>query len=199
MLSNTTTGGNVTFVSMKSPKDKEPYFAPQVKEGDNWVDGEHVNTISGNLVKVSHGEYEYEGKKKKTFKFELQSEGGNYVVESNLTGLARSIINCLATAELGVMSDIKVVLYQNKNGYPGAAVTENGKKLEWKYAPADQPKPETAEFAGEVLKNWGPVNDFFIKIIEDIIAPKLSESQPAPTSSTTEQAEDDPFNDVPWA
>jgi hypothetical protein len=198
MLSNTTTGGNVTFVNMKSPKDKDPYFAPQVKEGDKWVDGDHVNTISGNLVAVSHGEYEYEGKKKKTFKFELQSEGGNYVVESNLTGLARSIINCLANAELGAMSDIKIVLYQNKKGFPGAAVTENGKKLEWKYSFEELPKPETAEFAGEVLKNWKPVNDFFINIVEDIIAPKVNSSNgdvaQSPSDNTSEN-----FDDVPWA
>lgn len=181
-------------MKLKSPKNAAPYFATQKKDGDKWVEDAQYNSIAGNLVKVEHGTYEYEGEVKNKIKLELSSETGTYVLESNLTGLARSIINCLASAELHSMSEIEINVYSNKRDYPAASVKENGKKLDWKYSIEDQPAVEKSEWKGKTLTDYSGVDKFFINVLLNEVGGKLNGS---PAAAVTDV--ENPFkDDVPF-
>lgn len=139
--------GTVIFYKLKEDKEDKSKtknqfrFYKQTKDGDTWKDGEAFSGMVGHLTKVDIKSYEWQGKQKEVFEFELtDSDNIKNVIslgfDSNAT---RQILNTFAGEEnLGELSFTCGAAKEFKNKYyPSLYINNNGNKTTWKYSTAN--------------------------------------------------------------
>jgi hypothetical protein len=172
---NDSYGGNKTFLKLKaktSETDPKPGFFKSEKRGDTWITTESFNAVTGELVKIQHTEYEYEGQKKpKCIMLFRDPDGSETQVDANFSGLLYSILNPMCN--LAVFDGLKISVWLGKprdNGkqWPSAGLTQHEEKVEWMYKPEVLPKVASEVYKGQVIKDDSEVVEFWKNRIEEI-------------------------------
>ena len=152
-------------------KDKKiyPHFSVSHRVNGNTVQLEDETAVSGYLVGIDHGGYEYpknSGVWIKTFSILLVDGEDLFKIEGSCdTGIARNIMNSvLGTKEFDVM---RISLYSKDDEQgitqPKVFISNNGEKTKWKYEYEKDIKPlvreaEDPKRPGKTVKIYHAVN-----------------------------------------
>ena len=144
---------------------KVPHWGLQEKKGGEWKITETYNYISGQLIGIEKGSYEYK-KGKKTFtqhQFIMLLKDGDekMKVSINYSYMSRGILNSLASVENFGGKVVKLTLYTNKDEFGACYTTVDGERVEWNLNPKDLPGHDDAK--------WVASFDYFINKIVDVI------------------------------
>ena len=110
-------GVNVTFLKVMTPKNDNTAtstFGKAVKNAaGGWDYVEAGDCLSGRLVKLEQGEYEWKGKVKKKVALFIEDGGDVYKLDMNHSWRVDSLLNTLAGADFGSTSVVELTLYDN--------------------------------------------------------------------------------------
>lgn len=93
-------------------------------------DSEKYTTVDGTFKGIRFYDKEIAGEQVRVFDLLLEDDGTEYIVQSGMTGVARSLLNCLIS--LTEIGHLELSLYRNKKGYPNVGVKHNGENVSWK-------------------------------------------------------------------
>ncbi|MEJ7644266.1 MAG: hypothetical protein WKF87_06705 [Chryseolinea sp.] len=116
-------------------KVTDPHFTVKMTDEQGKIkELKDETAVSGHLLSIGHGEYEYpkdSGKKVKTIHLYLHDENALYKIEGSVnTNMMRGLMNTVAgTKKFGVM---EISLYE-KDGFPNLFVRNDGEKCQWRY------------------------------------------------------------------
>lgn len=182
----------------ENSKPVKPYFfVRQSKEG-GFEDLPNAAFVAGNLVKVVLDQRVFEGKEYDIVKLHLQDGDERYILDLRYDTLTRQLFNNLIALESFENLKISVgetVSKKNGKTYASIYLTQNGKLVNWKYTPAEVPKPdEITNKKGEVIqRDYDEVNAFFKKELAEL-AERLSSAPKA--SPKKEEVEEDDYEEV---
>jgi hypothetical protein len=156
----------VYFLSLRSKKNEQlnPHFKVQKREGSITVDLPDEVEVSGNLLAIRHGEYEYKGDKVKTITLILVDGPDQYKIELNLNvNTTRDIINrILGTQDYGFIT----IRTFAKEEFANVYMENNGTRMEWAYKYDDLkqmisevPDPKSE---GKFIKVYHKLNTFLL-------------------------------------
>ena len=204
---------NFNFFSLKAKtgdNDNTPYFGKSEKVGGKYEIADTFDTMEGKLAGIKHGTYEYEGQTKHKVEFKFVDDDGTInVVGANFNYLTYTILNQLCGAEKYGLVSIMVWLGKPNNEgkrFPAVWTQNDGETLKSTIKKESIPKATAVQAGNKTVWDDEKVIEFWIRVINDGIAPKLPdwESKPeqpkqeapteVPPTSQGEQVEDDlPF------
>ncbi len=183
---NNNDGSKLYFLKFKSKNEKGEkvpiYIEVKEKgEGKEYVTVDSVDSVSGDLSKITVTEYEWEGKPKKNVKllFKDKKAKENYLLDLSFSMTSRGLFNGLLS--LDSFNDIKIGVYTNKKGFPATSLEQAGERVSWKFALKDIPEVElTKNKKGEVVSSdYSDVDAFFeehlVELSERIAAAKTEQ------------------------
>lgn len=137
-----------------------------VKEGKITQGESSYDYVKGELVDIRKQTREFKGEEVVYWYFDLQSpEGGLYSLSLHYSsGVAKSILNCLASTE--DYRDIKIETYPSGE-FTKALVYSNGQKLAWKYQ--EFPAIEEVKVGSKLVKDDSKRMAFFEDIASQIV------------------------------
>lgn len=157
---------NYSFFNLngKADKDNTPAFWQVEKKDGVWTKTTGFDTITGQLVKASISEYQYEGQTKRSFKIELEDESGVCVISMSHNLCTYNIINCLLNVKKGQEIKIKVYRKHKKetNKYYAGSFLEDFKQemIPWVFDYDAIPKPTPVLVDGKpFMKEGRPLFD----------------------------------------
>lgn len=154
------------ILSKENKKDVPPFFQARTKNPETQkyeVDETKYSRVSGTITGIKFADEEYEGVPFKVVKLYLRDQDNLYLLDLRYNMLTRSLFNSLLSVS-NIEEQVKIILYQNKKGFAGVLIEQNGERVEWGYGLDDIPKPYEIkhEKTGEVVKrDYSDVDDFF--------------------------------------
>lgn len=136
-LGSETPRNKMYYLNLRSKRDKkvDPHFTVDTKVDGNIARLKDETEISGQFLKISHGEYTWESergpKKEKTVAVHLVDGEREFKIEMNInSSLARNVMNTLLSkSTLGWM----VLRVYVKDGYPKIYIENEGESLGWAF------------------------------------------------------------------
>jgi len=184
---NNESRGTVIFYKLKEDKTdgsktkNQLRFYKQTKDGEVWKDGEAFSGMEGHLTNIATKSYEWQGKQKDVFEFELtDSDGVKSVISLGLdSNISRQILNTFAGEEnLGEISFQCGAAKEFKNKYyPTLYINNNGNKTTWKYSNANNNMSEIPQITSKTDEDGNNIRtgvkanvDFWKGVIDEIKA-----------------------------
>lgn len=193
-------------IKTKDAADKKvpAYIQVSEKVGEKWVaNGNTVNSVSGDLTKVEIREREFQGEKYNSIGlfFTDKTAKETYLLDTRFNMVSQGLFNSLFSLE--AFNNVEVQVYDNKAGYATTSVTQDGKKVSWKYGIDELPKVKKITAGKKTLTDTSELEEFFLTHLNDlnnrIQATKgrgktetVSAAQ-EPSDATPETDEDVPF------
>lgn len=175
------------FYKMTIKNQTTPVFQKLGKnEEGKWIAEAEANSIAGYIqdVKIEQYEYKKDIVNQLVLVLDLGDEGLSKL-EMNFNGISKGIINNLSNESVFIGKKISLRLYV-KNDNPNCFCTLDDEKMSWG-VPVDQ-----------VKANWKDDN-FWIKVFNQKVAPKLEKIVDTPTGfGDTTAPPDNPNDDLPF-
>lgn len=112
----------------------DPSLHFEIKKGDEVMTAEF---IEGRVKKIELDSYEYEGRKRETFKITIHDEGEEIVLGTAWTAIGRNIINTLANDDVDFSKKIKFSLYRKERDdgkiFNQIGLRQGDTMLKWKH------------------------------------------------------------------
>lgn len=188
---------NINYFSLKaktSDVDLTPIFSKSEKVGGKWTITEKFDAMDGQLTDIRSLNYEFEDEQKTKVELTLRDEDGSInIVGANFNGLTYTLLNCLANCDKIGKIDMAVWLGKaNEQGkqYPSISVKNDPflvgdpEQCKWKYKYADLPKVEKVKVKNKIVTDDTALVEFFVKVINEEIKPKLQPFKGKPTGPT---------------
>jgi hypothetical protein len=140
-----------------------------------WIISGTENSFAGDLsrAEVKVGEFEGQPTYNISLYFKDKTANETYLLDLKLNMLTRGLLNSLLNVK--EFEDIKISLYQGKNGYPAVAIRAHGELVKWKYSLDEMPPVESVTFKGRKMNDYSQIDEFFIAKIKEL-GSKLSGS-----------------------
>lgn len=126
----------IFYMSIRATKDKKtnPHFITQTREDGKTITLPDETAVSGYLIKIAHGEYEYpekSGKMVPTISMFLVDGGAMFKIESSVnTNMARGLMNKIISITNWEFVELRLYI---KDEFPNLWVGNNGESMGWKY------------------------------------------------------------------
>lgn len=181
-LSNNT-GQAMTYVKCDATK---ALFQKQEKVNGIWESTDTYNNLDGTIKEVRLDSYEYKNELKKKLVIILSDGPELFKVDINLNGVAKSIINTLASELEFMGSQLSLSLYM-KGEYCRVAILIDDRRGDWRI------KGDDLKAMDSDIK-WVKLFDKFIKPQNDEFQEKNAHTQSAePVAASSETEDDLPF------
>ncbi len=193
---NTTTQENVRFFKLIGKAEKadpagKKAICEVVKQGDTYVNGDWIGSLSGYITGMEVKEFTYENEVKKKFVIRMTDAGENMQLEFSPSYATYGLINAMLQADLTKMVDIAAWI--GKSGYVGSGIKYVGSQdnIEWTLKVEDCPKAiEFKTPSGKIEKDHTNVQNFWIEKFNEIAARQKASPVAATTYAEAGKAED---------
>lgn len=195
---------NINYYSMKaktSDDDATPFIGKSTKVGDKWQVTEKFNAIDGHLTDIRHSTYINQESKEEKTKCELtlmDEDGTTNILGMNFNNMTYALLNLLASQEEIGKVDINIWLGKpDKNtgkAWPSIAVKnapegkQDWEQCKWKFPFDQQPKPDKVTVGKKTVTDDSKVVEFWVKVIDEHIKPKLKPFTPIAATASATQA-----------
>lgn len=187
---------NINYYSMKaktSDSDATPYIGKSTKVGDKWQVTEKFNAIDGHLTDIRHSTYKSPESQEEKTKVELtlmDEDGTTNILGANFNNMTYAMLNLLASQEEIGKLDINIWLGKpdkaTGKAWPSIAIKnaptgkQDWEQCKWKYDYKDTPKADKVVVGKKTVTDDSKVVEFWTKVIDEQIKPKLKAFTPAP-------------------
>jgi len=162
---------------------EEVYF--EVKQKDENGDYPVVNKVKGvqgHLESIKLEKRDYQGEEIVTYKFVMKDKEDLYIVSFGNNSVLRSLLNCLASAD--IVGEIAFGVYINKNGNKSVWVKNDNNSLGWKYKFEDLPEVKVAKVGKKEVYDSTERDEFFESTVLKEVCEKLTPSPEAVKAET---------------
>jgi len=167
---------------LKTGEVVKPFFQISKKVGAKWEidEDQSISEVTGDLSKVEAVEEEYQGDKYFRIKLYLRDGGETYLIPFRLNIATRGLLNALFSLE--TFKDVTISYYQSKAGYDVYSVSQDGKRVSWKFELSELPVPDEVTLRGKKIRDYTNLDNFYLEQVEE-----LSQKVGKKNSSTNKQ------------
>ncbi len=196
------------IVSKEKGVDCKPFFRFTQKDPktEKYVEKSRGNCLTGDLVKVSVVDAEYDGKPYKQVKFVVvdDEEDELYWWDFTLTYLTRNMLNSLFSVEEN-FQNLKFKIYQSKSKtdktkvFTNLSVQQGGENVSWKFQQEDLPKVKKVKVGKTVVTDTEEIDEFFLaeldKFADAVEAAAKTRVKKAPKKKEANASDEDDEHD----